>query len=81
MKINQESETGAVKGISLPILIVILVILVLIVIIFVMLRPKQESLAPVELIADNNLFKLSIPGEINFQKKDSSTLDIYSCED
>lgn len=65
------------KVIIISIICIVLVIAVVLSLYFI----NKSNTTPTLLTSNDNSFKISIPGKINFEKKDSSTLDIFSKKD
>lgn len=65
------------KKIIIPAVIVILLIILSLAIFFV----YKNNSTPVELTSNDNSFKITIPGNIKFERKSTDTLDIFSKKD
>jgi len=62
-------------------IIISVVLVVLIAIILSIFFITNNNSTPVELTSNDNSFRLSIPGKIKFERKNSNTLDIFSEKD
>lgn len=62
-------------------IIILVVVLILIILAICGYFAYKKSKTPVTLTSNDNSFKLTVPGNIKFSKKDSDTLDIFSKKD
>jgi len=81
MDYNENVGKSSVFSAPLIYIIAIFSILIVIAIACAIFLLNRDAPSPVEITSNDGTFKLTIPGEVEFTRKTTETLDIYSSKD